>query len=257
MQSSLHRRKSSVDRPSFRSHINETDRIGRSLKTFYMLDGTSDADRKNADTKPPTSPYNRWGKRIFDFAGAGLLLLLALPVILVLLFLVAKDGGNPIFAHRRVGKGGQSFPCFKIRTMVVDGEARLKELLGKDPAAAAEWEATFKLLDDPRITRTGKFIRATSLDELPQLWNVLRGEMSLVGPRPVTEAEIPLYGKDAEAYRSVSPGMTGVWQVSGRNSLSFAERVELDRAYTQNLSLLGDLRILFQTVPAVLKRTGL
>ncbi len=234
----------------------DPDTLDQSVKIFHALRGGSKPRRRETSVKPFALFYPQWGKRICDIAGAVILLLTSMPLIMTLLLLVALDGAKPVFSHKRVGKGGRMFRCLKIRTMVADGEARLKDILSKDPEAAAEWARDFKLRNDPRITRLGRFIRATSLDELPQLWNVLRGDMSLVGPRPVTEAEIPLYGNQADAYRSVRPGMTGAWQVSGRNSLSFQERVELDRAYVEKLSFLGDLRILFRTIPAVLKVTG-
>jgi lipopolysaccharide/colanic/teichoic acid biosynthesis glycosyltransferase len=186
-----------------------------------------------------------------------MLLPLVLPLMAVLFVLVALDGGRPVFSHSRVGKDGRIFHCYKVRTMVLNAEERLEEILKNEPAAAKEWAEDFKLRNDPRITRIGRFLRKTSLDELPQLWNVLRGDMSLVGPRPVTEPEMQLYGRDAGAYCSVSPGVTGIWQVSGRNSLSFDERVALDNYYATHLSLREDLRILFMTVPAVLHATGL
>lgn len=200
--------------------------------------------------------YARWGKRLVDLIVATLILPFVLPLIVVLFVLASLDGGKPYFSHRRVGKGGRIFNCYKIRTMVPDAEDRLKKILSEDPRAAEEWASDFKLRNDPRITGIGRFFRKTSLDELPQLWNVIRGDMSLVGPRPVTEAEIPLYGNDAEFYYSVRPGVTGIWQVSGRNSLSFAERVELDRSYATKLALSSDLRILLMTIPAVLHVTG-
>lgn len=243
--------------PTFaNSESSDSDIISRSAKVSFAQSGGADVNRRDGDIRPPTLIYARWGKRLCDILGAIIFLPTALPLMLILLMLVALDGGKPIFSHPRVGKNGRMFRCYKIRTMVIDGEARLKKLLSEDPAAAEEWAKDFKLRKDPRITRVGRFIRATSLDELPQLWNVLRGDMSLIGPRPVTEAEIPMYGCNADAYRSVRPGMTGVWQVSGRNSLSFAERVELDRSYVTRLSFLEDLRILLRTVPAVLRVTG-
>lgn len=205
---------------------------------------------------PQADAYSRWGKRLFDVTVVVLVLPFILPLMAILFGLIAFDGGKPIFKHQRVGRDGRIFGCLKFRTMVHDAEARLNKLLSEDPAAAEEWAASFKLRDDPRITRFGRAIRKSSLDELPQLWNVLRGDMSLIGPRPVTEAEIPLYGLHAEAYHSVRPGLTGIWQVSGRNSLSFDERVELDRRYVERLSFLQDLRILLLTVPAVLHVTG-
>ena len=196
-------------------------------------------------------------KRALDLFGAAVLLLaLAVPLCLIAL-LVRADGGPALFAHRRVGRGGASFDCLKFRTMVPDAEARLAALLESDPAARAEWQATRKLRNDPRITWIGRFLRASSLDELPQLINVLRGEMSLVGPRPVPAAELAAcYGAAAEHYRSVRPGITGPWQVSGRNDTSYAQRVALDVAYATRPSLREDLRILLRTPAAVLLRRG-
>ena len=205
---------------------------------------------------PSLTAYPRWGKRLVDIVLVVLILPLALPLMAVMLVLIALEGGKPIFRHPRVGKDARIFGCFKFRTMAIDAEARLKKILREDPAAAEEWAMNFKLRDDPRVTRIGRIARKTSLDELPQLWNVLRGDMSLVGPRPVTEAEMPLYGRSAEDYYMVRPGLTGIWQVSGRNSLSFVERVKLDRAYVAHLSLFADLRIMLLTVPAVLHVTG-
>jgi lipopolysaccharide/colanic/teichoic acid biosynthesis glycosyltransferase len=196
-------------------------------------------------------------KRALDlFGAAALLAALAVPLGLIAL-LVRADGGPALFAHRRVGRGGVPFRCLKFRTMVPDAEARLAALLEADPAARAEWEATRKLRHDPRITRIGRFLRASSLDELPQLINVLRGEMSLVGPRPVPEAELAAcYGAAAEHYKAVRPGITGLWQVSGRNDTSYADRVALDVAYVTRPSLREDLRILLRTPAAVLFRRG-
>ena len=219
---------------------------------------SSQVDAENFDVKirPRSALYALWGKRLFDIVGVILILPFALPLMAVLLVIVALDGGKPIFAHERVGKDGRMFRCFKFRTMVPDAEEHLKRILSEDPVAAEVWATNFKLFDDPRITRFGRIARKTSLDELPQLWNILRGDMSLVGPRPVTEPEIPLYGRCVGAYYSVRPGLTGIWQVSGRNALSFDERVELDRGYATNLSLYEDIRIVLLTVPAVLHVTG-
>ncbi len=208
------------------------------------------------DRRPIATLYAQWGKRVFDIVCALLLLPLVLPAIAILTAIVALDGGKPIYAHRRVGLNGRVFPCFKIRTMAVDSEARLNKILREDPAAAAEWAKDFKLRNDPRITRIGRFLRKTSLDELPQIWNVIRGDMSLVGPRPVTKDELPLYRHVVDSYMSVRPGVTGLWQVSGRNAISYEDRVELDRRYTKRLSFLEDLRIMLMTLPAVLRMTG-
>jgi lipopolysaccharide/colanic/teichoic acid biosynthesis glycosyltransferase len=196
-------------------------------------------------------------KRALDVIGAGLGLVLLAPFFLVVALLVRADGGPAFFAHQRVGRGGKLFGCLKFRSMVIDSQARLEALLASDPAARAEWEATRKLKNDPRITRIGRFLRSTSLDELPQLINVLRGEMSLVGPRPVQEAEIDrYYGASAAHYMAVRPGITGLWQVSGRSETSYESRVALDVSYVSRPSMLADLSILLRTPVAVLSRRG-
>ena len=200
--------------------------------------------------------YARVGKRAFDITAGLLLLLLFAPAILLLGLLVSSDGGKPFISLRRVGRDGNHFACWKIRTMVVDAETRLAQILAQDPEAAAEWARDQKLVDDPRVTRLGKALRSTSLDELPQLWNVVRGDMSLVGPRPITDAEMVRYGDAGPYYISVRPGLTGLWQVQGRNSVSYDERVSLDVTYVSRLSFKNDISILFRTVGAVLNRTG-
>jgi Undecaprenyl-phosphate galactose phosphotransferase WbaP len=195
-------------------------------------------------------------KRVFDlFAALVLLVLGALPLLYIALR-IRRDGGPAIFAHQRVGQSGKVFPCFKFRTMQVDAEERLRELLANDPAARAEWEREFKLRNDPRITPIGHFLRRTSLDELPQLFNVIRGEMSLVGPRPVIRAELARYGDDVDYFLMVRPGMTGLWQVSGRNDTGYDTRVYLDTWYVKNWSLWYDIAILFKTIRVVLNREG-
>ena len=196
-------------------------------------------------------------KRALDFIGAGVGLVLLAPFFLIVALMVRADGGPAFFAHQRVGRGGKLFGCLKFRSMVIDSQARLEALLASDPAARAEWEATRKLKNDPRITPIGRFLRSTSLDELPQLINVLRGEMSLVGPRPVQEAEIDrYYGASAAHYMAVRPGITGLWQVSGRSETSYESRVALDVAYVSRPSLLADLSILLRTPVAVVSRRG-
>lgn len=198
-----------------------------------------------------------YAKRAMDIAIAGAALLLAAPFFLIVALLVRADGGPAFYAHPRVGRGGRIFGCLKFRSMVVDSQARLEALLAADPAARAEWETTRKLRHDPRITRIGRFLRATSLDELPQLINVLRGEMAIVGPRPVTQSELDRhYGAAAAHYLTVRPGITGLWQVSGRSETSYDQRVALDVAYVSQPSLLADLRILLKTPVAVLSRRG-
>jgi exopolysaccharide production protein ExoY len=196
-------------------------------------------------------------KRGMDVLGAAALLLAAAPAFLAIALLVRRDGGPAFYAHPRIGRGGQRFGCLKFRSMVIDSDRRLAALLESDPAARAEWEATRKLKQDPRVTRIGRFLRATSLDELPQLLNVLRGEMSLVGPRPVTQAELDQhYGAAATHYVSVRPGITGPWQISGRNDVSYSGRVAMDVAYAATPSLWTDLRLLLRTPIAVLARRG-
>ena len=196
-------------------------------------------------------------KRALDILGAGTLLLLTLPVFLVIAALVRLDGGRPFYAHPRVGRGGRVFGCLKFRSMVADADRRLAALLESDASARAEWETTRKLKNDPRVTWVGRFLRATSLDELPQLVNVLKGDMSLVGPRPVQQAELTAYyGGGAAHYLSVRPGITGPWQISGRNDTSYAQRVALDVAYATHPSLLRDIKILLRTPAAVLARRG-
>ena len=177
-------------------------------------------------------------------------------IVLVALAIFVYDGGPVLFAHRRVGRHGEAFRCLKFRSMATDAEARLERLLATDAAARREWQADHKLRLDPRITPIGGVLRKTSLDELPQLLNVIRGEMSLVGPRPVVQAEAQKYGRRFVHYCAVRPGITGLWQVSGRNNVSYGRRVALDVLYTRRKSLRLDLAILLRTVPAVLMRDG-
>jgi UDP-galactose-lipid carrier transferase len=203
---------------------------------------------------------NRWHirffKRCLDLFGAIGISMLLSPVLLYLAWQVRKDGGNAIYGHPRIGRHAQSFYCYKFRSMVPDAGARLAELLERDADARREWERDFKLKDDPRVTRIGSFLRRTSLDELPQLWNVIRGDMSLVGPRPIVQAELERYADDASYYLMARPGMTGLWQVSGRNETDYPTRVYLDAWYVRNWSLWYDIAILFMTVRTVLKRDG-
>lgn len=195
-------------------------------------------------------------KRALDLAIAIPALLLVGPVILILMAIASLDGGRPIFGQLRVGRHGQMFTCYKIRSMVVDAQARLEDLLRNDPAAAAEWKENQKLENDPRITAFGRFIRRTSLDELPQLWNIIRGDMSIVGPRPVLKDELKRYGESALAYISIRPGLTGLWQTSGRNDVSYDERVSLDVKYSRILSLRTDIKLMFATALSVAHLTG-
>ncbi|WP_328801191.1 sugar transferase [Pseudoroseicyclus tamaricis] len=201
--------------------------------------------------------YPRYVKRLTDLVLALLILPIVGPVILVLALMTRRDGGPSFFGHQRIGKDGQTFRCWKVRTMVPNAQEKLKEYLAENPEAAAEWAADFKLRNDPRITKIGRFLRKTSLDELPQLWNVLKGEMSFVGPRPVIDGEIELYGVSRSYYESVRPGITGLWQVSGRNDTTYSERVAMDRAYVRKMSFFGDLGIILKTAKSVLGSTGI
>jgi len=195
--------------------------------------------------------------RVLDVVFASLALIALAPLmILVTLVIYVMDPGPIFFAHARLGRGGNVFRCLKFRTMVVNAEERLQELLLNDPVARAEWERDHKLRDDPRIIGIGRFLRKSSIDELPQLFNVLRGEMSLVGPRPIVVAEIPRYGRYFSHYCRVRPGITGLWQISGRNDTSYRRRVALDVMYSRSPSLNMYVRILFGTIPSVLAQSG-
>ena len=178
------------------------------------------------------------------------------PVLVVLFVILKLDGGPAVFSHTRVGQKRSSFQCHKFRTMHADADERLEELLSRDEEARLEWDTHFKLKDDQRVTVLGEVLRKSSLDELPQLFNVLKGDMSLVGPRPVVEEELKLYGDYASDYVSARPGITGLWQVSGRNYLDYNERVSLDVTYIQQWTHKLDLRILLKTVLVVLTRRG-
>jgi len=198
--------------------------------------------------------YRRFGKRALDLAAVVLTAPIIVPIVLLLALLVARDGGRPFFTQVRVGRDNREFRIFKLRTMVVDAEARLADHLASDAAAQAEWNAHQKLVDDPRITRMGRLLRRTSLDELPQLWNVFLGDMSLVGPRPMMLDQRALY--PGSAYYQLRPGITGPWQVSDRNAVEFRSRAVFDQRYYHDVSLLTDMRLLFRTVRAVLRCTG-
>jgi exopolysaccharide production protein ExoY len=197
-------------------------------------------------------------KRALDvFASACGLLFLSPALLTVMLLIKISDGGSMFYGHKRVGRHGALFPCWKFRTMTPkNGAEILKAHLAANPEAAREWAETQKLRDDPRVTPIGGFLRATSLDELPQLWNILVGEMSLVGPRPITREELDRFGRARRFYLLVRPGLTGLWQVSGRSRLGYDQRVELDRRYLQEWSFWNDLKLLISTVRVVLTRDG-
>jgi Undecaprenyl-phosphate galactose phosphotransferase WbaP len=195
-------------------------------------------------------------KRTFDIVVSTTALLVLSPLMLALALWVKRDGGPAFYAHTRLGRNKKPFPCLKFRSMVMNGDEVLARHLAENPAARAEWENSQKLHDDPRITRAGKFLRNTSLDELPQLINVLRGEMSLVGPRPIVNVEVAKYDGDIAHYYRVRPGVTGLWQVSGRSDVSYPRRVHMDSWYVRNWSLWHDIAILCKTFPALLHRSG-
>lgn len=212
---------------------------------------------QHPDRSTPSLRVNMAVIRYLDIAIAGVALLFLLPLLVGLgIATWLGDPGPIFFGHVRIGKNGRSFRCFKFRTMVTDAEQRLIRVLETDPAARAEWERDRKLSNDPRITGIGRFMRKSSLDELPQLWNVICGEMSLVGPRPIVQAEVPRYGRYIADYMTARPGISGLWQISGRNDVSYRRRVALDVAFARSQSLKLYLRILVLTVPAVLFQRG-
>jgi exopolysaccharide production protein ExoY len=202
-----------------------------------------------AETRPPIgSVPKRWIDILLALVG---IFLLAPLLVICFVATFLSSPGPALFRHRRVGFNGKSFDCLKFRTMLPDAAERLQKLLDSDPVAAAEWKATRKLRCDPRITMIGALLRESSLDELPQLFNVLRGEMSIVGPRPVTEEELTRYAGAVGCYLACRPGITGLWQVSGRSTTTYAKRVEYDTFYAQNWSMALDTKILIITIPAL------
>ena len=202
-------------------------------------------------------PLNRTVKTVFDYALTSVGTVLVSPILAAIAVWIYVDSPGPvIFKHTRVGMNGKPFKCYKFRTMCVDAQEKLEELLENDPQARAEWEKEFKLKHDPRVTRSGTFLRRTSLDELPQIFNVLKGEMSLVGPRPVIDEELGRYGKFSQDYLMVRPGITGMWQVSGRSDTTYEERVMMDSWYVRNWSVWIDMVLLFRTFKTVFSRKG-
>jgi len=196
-------------------------------------------------------------KRLIDIVLASVALVLAIPIFAIVAVAIKLCDRGPIFfKHERVGLGGKTFSCMKFRTMRVRSEIHLMQYLEADPTAAEEWNSKQKLSNDPRITAIGGSLRRSSIDELPQLINVLKGDMSLVGPRPVTTEEMARYGRDASYYLSARPGLTGAWQVSGRNDVPYAQRVLMDAEYCRTWSLFGDISIMLRTVPALFAQRG-
>ena len=223
--------------------------VGRSANARSLTMSSVVPSRSEAEYRP---------KRAMDILLAMLMLLAAAPVMLIFAVLIRLDGGPAFYGHVRIGRHGREFSCMKFRSMVTNGDEVLGRHLAANPAARIEWEVSRKLRNDPRVTWLGRFLRATSLDELPQLFNVLNGDMSLVGPRPVVMVELERhYGPEAQdAYLSVRPGVTGLWQVSGRSDVSYDQRVALDTEYVRNASFGTDLTILWRTVGVVLIGRG-
>jgi len=226
-----------------------------------MLETTANAKSGQTTHEAATAPassfvYRNAMKRVLDIVLAIALLPILVPVIGIIYVLVRAEGGPGFFGHTRVGRNGETFRCWKLRTMVPDAQERLEALLKSDPVARAEWDKDQKLRNDPRVTRLGAFLRKSSLDELPQIFNVLKGEMSLVGPRPITTAELERYGGFKWVYLSMRPGVSGLWQVSGRNEASYDERVQFDATYYNTMSMVSDVKILLRTFGAVFNKTG-
>jgi exopolysaccharide production protein ExoY len=231
--------------------------VGGLMVHFSNLDVAETKYERNVEQPPKSGAggsYARFVKRGFDIMIVLLAAPFVVPVVLLLSLLIAGDGGPVFYTQDRVGRGGRVFRIWKLRSMVPDAERRLEEHLDSDPTAHAEWVTRQKLKDDPRITPVGRLIRKASLDELPQLWNVLRGDMSLVGPRPMLPGQTALY--PGRAYYALRPGLTGFWQISRRNETSFAGRAAYDTAYAGRMSLLTDFLVLFATVRVVLRGTG-
>jgi len=227
-----------------------------------LLEGAVEVERMGNIPILKVRPVRIFGwqgklKRLMDVVVAAMALVVLVPVFVLIAVGIRLDSQGPVlFRHKRLGLAGRPFFVLKFRTMVPDAAQRLQRYLEENPTARAEFAAEYKLRDDPRVTRLGKFLRRTSLDELPQLWNVLVGEMSLVGPRPIVPEELSKYGDYGRYLLRVPPGMTGLWQVNGRNDLSYDERIRLDMYYIHNWSLWLDLVILVRTIPAVLARRG-
>lgn len=204
-----------------------------------------------------TQPVGGLSKRGLDIVIASLALIIFSPFFLMIAAMVKfTDGGSVFYGHRRIGHNGQQFYCLKFRTMVQNGDKVLQDYLRANPEAYEEWRATRKLQNDPRVTAIGSVLRKLSLDELPQLFNIIKGEMSIVGPRPVVEDELEMYDSNAAFYLQTRPGLTGLWQVSGRNDVSYETRVAMDTQYVKTWSLAKDVLIIMRTVPAVCLSRG-
>lgn len=238
----------------YKSVANDDAALVRQANTALEAQPAYDAgEPRNQDRRAPSDAL----KRVMDLALAIPLALFLIPVLLLIALAVYIDDRGPvIFRHTRRGKDGKQFTCLKFRSMVTDAGPRLDALLASDPALRREWEATQKIKDDPRLTGIGGFLRRYSLDELPQLWNIIRGEMSIVGPRPIIAEEVRRYGEDIAHYDAVRPGVVGLWQINGRNDTSYAERVALDVEYARTRTIFMDVGILLSSIPAILSRRG-
>jgi exopolysaccharide production protein ExoY len=237
-----------------------TEYSGSGLVDSSLSGGTDFADGLRHVVENHQSLKSRsyeMGKRAFDVAFAVVFLFVAFPFMAVLAVALKIDSpGTLFFMQQRVGRHGRPFKCIKFRTMHMDADRRLSEILATSPEARREWEADHKLRNDPRVSRLGGLVRKLSLDELPQLINILRGEMSVVGPRPIVRNEVPKYGVFFANYCSVKPGLTGLWQVSGRNDVTYDERVQMDVEYSKRASLMLDISVVFRTLPAVVFARG-
>jgi len=225
------------------------------MNAYIMVVQTADLNFEETTASTPRSLYRNGGKRVLEILLVLLSLPFFLPVMALCMLALWVEGGNLFYRQARLGRDGKRFSILKLRTMVRDADAVLEQYLAADPALRREWDEKQKLIEDPRMTRVGQLLRASSLDELPQLWNVMTGEMSLIGPRPMMPEQLPLYG-DPYHYNILRPGITGLWQVSARNESHFSFRNEVDAAYNTSLSLSGDIAIIFKTVGVMLRRTG-
>lgn len=237
-----------------------TESFGAEAQIFTLEEGSARRTSPSRE-KPVPGPESKFAyrfvKRSFDISLVLAILPLLLPLCVIIAALIRITSPGPIFfSHRRIRRHGAFFSMWKFRTMCVNSAAVLEDHLRENPKARAEWRKSHKLKNDPRITKVGNFLRRTSLDELPQFWNVLAGTMSLVGPRPIVAAEVEKYGECFSDYCAVKPGITGLWQTSGRSRVTYPERVQLDRRYAQEWSLAGDLRILAKTFSSVVNQDG-
>lgn len=236
-------------------HPLAVDGAAATLQSWEVRRRDGPLERLGTEQNSRPSAYSA-AKRTLDVAGSLVLAGVFAPLMLAIVLLLRKDGGPVIYRHSRVGRGGRVFECLKFRTMVPGADRILHLVLEQDSSLKGEWVRYHKLRRDPRVTRLGKFLRRTSLDELPQLWNVIRGEMSLVGPRPVMPQELPRYGRNSRDYLAINPGITGLWQVKGRNDADYRRRVVLDTYYARRQNLLLDLWILLKTIRVVLGGRG-